>query len=163
MTSGRASACDAVEHVTHGLLTTFVSDTDANKALAEAHGIGSLSSKMLLAKLTERPGVTLAQLAVFAPELGLADLAPDVAETVRTTARFSGYIERQKRQVARFRAMENLPIPSGTDFGDVRGLSNEVQEKLDSHRPRNLGQAGRISGITPAAVNALLVYLRRAG
>ena len=101
------------------------------------------------------------------PEVKYADVASDagvdadVAEQVEVQIKYEGYVERQRAEVARRKALEDMVIPGGFDYGAVRGLSVEARQKLSAHRPQTLGQAGRISGITPAAVSLLAVYLKR--
>ena len=75
--------------------------------------------------------------------------------------KYSGYIERQKSEIAKTTANEELRIPSDIDYDTVGGLSFEVRQKLKAMRPETLGQAGRISGVTPAAVSLLLIHLKR--
>ena len=84
-----------------------------------------------------------------------------VSEQVEIQAKYQGYIERQQEEVARDGLNENMLLPAGLDYKAVRGLSNEVQQKLNQHQPENIGQASRISGITPAAISLLLVHLKR--
>jgi len=84
-----------------------------------------------------------------------------VAEQVEIQARYSGYIERQRDEIARARRHEDTTLPEDFDYGAVRGLSAEVSEKLARIRPATLGQAGRIPGVTPAAISLLLVYLKK--
>ena len=88
---------------------------------------------------------------------------PEIAAQLEIEAKYAGYVERQDDEVARTRAREQLPIPDGFDFAAVRGLSTEVSEKLARRRPSTVGQAGRIAGVTPAAVGLLLVHLDRLG
>jgi tRNA uridine 5-carboxymethylaminomethyl modification enzyme len=101
------------------------------------------------------------------PEVKFADVSPDsgtepsVAEQVEIQAKYEGYIERQRDEVARRAAAESQGLPAELDYRDVRGLSAEVQQKLNHHRPETLGQAARISGITPAAISLLMVHLKR--
>lgn len=101
------------------------------------------------------------------PENNYAQLVPDgvhdplVAEQVEIQAKYEGYIERQRDEVARGAAMEAKPLPPALDYRQVRGLSSEVQQKLNLHRPQTVGQASRISGVTPAAISLLLVHLKR--
>ena len=76
-------------------------------------------------------------------------------------ARYHGYVQRQLREIARTRGQEELALPEDLDYGNVRGLSAEVREKLSCHRPATVGQASRISGVTPAAVSVLLVHLKK--
>ena len=102
-----------------------------------------------------RPEVTYASL--------VADPAvdPSVAEQVEIQAKYQGYIERQRAEVERQAAMEARMLPPELDYRQVRGLSAEVQQKLNRHRPETIGQASRISGVTPAAISLLLVHLKR--
>ena len=90
---------------------------------------------------------------------GVAD--PIVAEQVEIAAKYSGYIDRQKDEILRQRTLEDLRLPADLDYRTVRGFSTEVQQKLNLHRPETIGQAARISGITPAAISLLLVHLKR--
>jgi tRNA uridine 5-carboxymethylaminomethyl modification enzyme len=85
-----------------------------------------------------------------------------VSEQVEIQAKYRGYVERQRDEVARRAQHEEQPLPGDLDYASVRGLSKEVQQNLLRHRPETLGQAARISGVTPAAVALLLVHLKRA-
>jgi len=97
----------------------------------------------------------------YADVAGDASVAPEVAEQVEIQAKYAGYIERQREEVARRREFEDLALPADLDYRGVTGLSAEVQQKLSGFRPETLGQASRISGITPAAISLLLVHLKR--
>jgi tRNA uridine 5-carboxymethylaminomethyl modification enzyme len=90
-----------------------------------------------------------------------AEVDPDVAAQIEIQAKYEGYIEQQRDEVARRAAMEGKPLPPTLDYRQVRGLSAEVQQKLNLHRPDTIGQASRISGVTPAAISLLLVHLKR--
>jgi tRNA uridine 5-carboxymethylaminomethyl modification enzyme len=112
------------------------------------------------AALLRRPDVTYRDLMTLgAVGPGVSD--PQVAEQVEIQAKYQGYIERQKEEIARNEEHENARLPDDFDYRTVRGLSVEVQQKLNEHRPETLGQAARISGVTPAAVSILLVQLKR--
>ncbi|CAK0779812.1 5-carboxymethylaminomethyluridine-tRNA synthase subunit MnmG [Gammaproteobacteria bacterium] len=110
--------------------------------------------------LLARPTVRYADL-VQLPDLapGVAD--PQVAEQLEIEAKYRGYIERQAAEIARQQRHETLALPDDLDYRAVRGLSSEVREKLMRHRPATLGQAGRLAGVTPAALSLLLIHLRR--
>jgi tRNA uridine 5-carboxymethylaminomethyl modification enzyme len=101
------------------------------------------------------------------PEQSYASLVQDavadpaVAEQVEIQAKYEGYIERQRLEVERRATMETRVLPPDLDYRDVKGLSTEVQQKLNRHRPQTIGQASRISGVTPAAISLLLVHLKR--
>ncbi|HEY1796830.1 MAG TPA: tRNA uridine-5-carboxymethylaminomethyl(34) synthesis enzyme MnmG [Stellaceae bacterium] len=111
------------------------------------------------AELLAYPGVDVARLAAIWPALG--KVAPEVAEQLEIDARYSGYLERQARDIATFRRDEALALPDTLDYETIGGLSAEVRGKLAAVRPATLGGAGRISGVTPAALVALLQYVKR--
>jgi tRNA uridine 5-carboxymethylaminomethyl modification enzyme len=83
------------------------------------------------------------------------------AEQVATQIKYAGYIDRQAQDIAKLHRQESVVIPVDIDFAKVRGLSNEIQQKLTSARPSTIARAGRISGVTPAALSLLLVYIKR--
>ncbi len=117
-------------------------------------------------ELLRRPDTTHAGLQQLVEQAGLADnvaLAPDVVEQVEIQAKYQGYIDRQRDEVARQAAYETLALPEALDYSEVIGLSREVCQKLQAHRPQTLGQAARIQGVTPAAFGLLLVHLKRMG
>jgi tRNA uridine 5-carboxymethylaminomethyl modification enzyme len=119
-----------------------------------------LAREYRLAELLARPEVTYAAL-VALPGAGPGVDDPVVAEQVAIQAKYAGYIERQREEIARARRFDDLPLPADFDYAAVRGLSAEVGEKLARQRPATLGLAGRIPGVTPAAVSLLLVYLKK--
>ncbi len=90
-----------------------------------------------------------------------ADLTEQVAEQVEIQAKYAGYIERQHTEVERARRAETIKLPTDFDYGGIKGLSAEVSEKLSRHKPDTIGQAGRIPGITPAAISLLMVHLKK--
>ena len=111
-----------------------------------------------------RPELELDQLAAW--HAGLAALLADETEaafSVQVDIKYAGYLERQRELVARARLLESVPLPENMEYSAVVGLSREVEEKLQRVRPRNLGQAGRISGVTPAAVSCLEIHLHKQG
>jgi tRNA uridine 5-carboxymethylaminomethyl modification enzyme len=112
--------------------------------------------------MLRRPEVTYGVLVRlgYPPDAGVS---AQVKEQVEIQVKYQGYITRQMEQVERFKKMERAQIPSDFHYHDIPGLSREVQEKLSTVRPLSLGQASRISGITPAAVAVLMVYLKRHG
>jgi len=121
---------------------------------------GGLSREHSLLDLLRRPGVTYPALREWmpdeTPEPGTAE-----AEQIEIAAKYSGYVERQKDEVARQLAQESVVLPADLDYAGVRGLSKEVQQRLGQHRPQTVGQASRIQGVTPAAISLLLVHLKR--
>ncbi|HKY90049.1 MAG TPA: tRNA uridine-5-carboxymethylaminomethyl(34) synthesis enzyme MnmG [Nevskiaceae bacterium] len=98
-------------------------------------------------------------------QLGLASDAidPSVAEAVEIDVKYSGYLDRNRVEIERNRRYEEAPLPADFDYAAIGGLSNEVRAKLVAHRPETIGQASRISGVTPAAVSLLLVHLKKQG
>ena len=135
----------------------LVSEEDARRVLGQP-----VEREYSLEELLRRPGVDYATLATL-PAFGGEALTGAVAEQVEIQVKYQGYIDRQHEEVARREATEHVRIPAAFDFSAVSGLSKEVQQKLALHRPETLGQASRISGITPAAISLLHVYLKRAG
>jgi tRNA uridine 5-carboxymethylaminomethyl modification enzyme len=111
------------------------------------------------AELLAYPGIDLARLAEVWPEL--ASVAPEIAEQVEIDARYAGYLERQERDIASFRRDEALLLPQELDYSAVGSLSREICDKLAAARPATLGAAARISGVTPAALVALLKHVKR--
>ncbi len=132
---------DSIEQETQRLKRMFVS--------------ACFREKQSFLEFLRRPEVTYASLVADSP------VAPEVAAQVEIQAKYEGYIERQKREVERRREFESLSLPTDFDYRQVRGLSIEAQQKLNQHRPETVGQASRISGITPAAISLLLVHLKR--
>jgi tRNA uridine 5-carboxymethylaminomethyl modification enzyme len=112
-----------------------------------------------LAQLLRRNEILFEHLKVFYPGLDVIDAG--IAEEVETRIKYEGYIERQNKQVRKLKRMEDVRVPDGIDYKTVYGLSTEVREKLSRVRPVSLGQASRISGITPAALMAVQVHLKR--
>ena len=105
------------------------------------------------------PDVDWARLTGLWPELG--SVAPAIAEQVAIDSRYEGYLARQRQDIEAYRRDEALELPADLDYGRVGGLSNEIRQKLETQRPSTLGQAARISGVTPAALVGLLKYVRR--
>jgi len=132
-----------------------ISDSDAARVLGKP-----LEREQTFASLLRRPEVSYYSLMTLSTSDEGA-VAEDVAEQVEIQAKYQGYIERQKDEVERQARQEELRLPEDLDYGAVRGLSKEVQQKLERLRPETLGQAGRISGVTPAAISLLLVHLKR--
>ena len=120
----------------------------------------NIEREYTLTDLLARPGVTYRSL-VSLPGAGPGVWQAEVAEQVEIQAKYRGYIERQRDEVARSDAYEAVPLAPDIDYGQVRGLSIEVRQKLAHHRPETIGQASRISGVTPAAISLLLVHLKR--
>ena len=122
-------------------------------------GVEELKNGASLEELLRRPELQIDDLLFLAPQL--AELSREVRSELETEVKYAGYIRRQQEQVERFRRLENLAMPVDFNYDAVNGLSAEIREKLKITRPLTLGQAGRIPGVTPAAVAILAVLLRR--
>ncbi len=119
-----------------------------------------LRKEQNLADLLRRPEMDYATL-MRLPGVGPGVADPEVIEQLEIDARYSGYLARQQDEIERNRRFSDAELPANFDYRTVSGLSNEIVNKLTLHRPHTLGQAARISGVTPAAVSLLLVYLKR--
>jgi tRNA uridine 5-carboxymethylaminomethyl modification enzyme len=122
----------------------------------------AIEREYALLDLLRRPQVSYASL-MSLPGAGPGVADPLVVEQVEIQAKYAGYIQRQQDEVERSRSQEQLKLPADLDYREVRGLSIEVSQKLNQYKPETLGQAGRISGVTPAAISLLLVHLKRSG
>jgi tRNA uridine 5-carboxymethylaminomethyl modification enzyme len=126
--------------------------------LAQLHTSG-LKKKTTLEDLLKRPEIDFAKLRLF--EGVNIELPELVSQQLEIEVKYRGFIQRQGNEVERFRNLEKIKIPAGMDFTQVKSLSREIREKLAQFRPINLGQAARISGVTPAAISILMVFLRK--
>jgi tRNA uridine 5-carboxymethylaminomethyl modification enzyme len=133
----------------------FVERADSERVLGQP-----LEREAALVELLRRPGVSYAALMTLA---GAGDPVEEraVADQVEIATKYAGYIERQNEEIGRRVEQESQRLPPDLDYHSVRGLSSEVQQKLSQHRPETIGQAARISGVTPAAISLLLVHLKR--
>ncbi|WP_283151386.1 tRNA uridine-5-carboxymethylaminomethyl(34) synthesis enzyme MnmG [Silvimonas soli] len=156
---------DAVEAELSRLKSTWVNPRILDAAESERVLGKAIEREYTLVDLLRRPEVTYASLLTLTaaqPKEGEAPVTdPLVAEQVEIQVKYQGYIERQQYEVAKRDTLDDFRLPEGLDYTQVVGLSIEAQQKLNKHRPETLGQAGRISGITPAAVALLLVHLKK--
>lgn len=161
---------DAVSRETERLKSTWVNPRIVSAAEAERVLGKGIEHEYNLFDLLRRPGVGYEALmsleggSFASPDVSretLADLYAPVVEQVEIGAKYAGYIERQRDEVQRAAAYEHLKLPPELDYLQVAGLSIEVRQKLQKHRPETLGQAARISGVTPAAISLLLIHLKR--
>ena len=151
---------DALARELERLKSTYVDpNVVATHAIVQVLG-QPIDREYSLAELLRRPNVSYAALATL-PGAGAAVSDVAVALQVEITTKYAGYIERQQAEIERNRAQDDLRLPAGLDYRGVRGLSAEVQQKLNLHQPETIGQARRISGLTPAAISLLLVHLKR--
>ena len=150
---------DAVEREIKRLTHTGAAPSPALSALLAEKGTADVTDGASLLSLLKRPQLHYAELSPFDPER--PDLPADVTEQVEISVKYEGYIQRQQKQVEDFRKMESHKLPPGLDFNVIQGLRLEAREKLSAIRPLDLGQASRISGVSPADIAALMVYLER--
>ncbi|MFC2729497.1 MAG: tRNA uridine-5-carboxymethylaminomethyl(34) synthesis enzyme MnmG [Centipeda sp. (in: firmicutes)] len=148
---------DAIEEALSTLRETHLSPRAETEELLADAGIAPLRVPMSLFALLSREG----SYDVLAPLFDLPALAADVKEEVEITARYDGYIKKQREQIARMERLESRRIPEGIDYGAIASLRLEAAEKLAAVRPRSIGQASRISGVSPADISVLLVWLER--
>ena len=160
---------ERIAQETERLKTTWVNPNNFSTELATPLLGKAIEREYSLSDLMRRPEVNYNVLMQvdnqrFAPETALADdpiNAQIIAEQVEISIKYAGYIERQKEDIRKQSNHETTRIPVGMDFNEVKGLSNEVKQRLIKHAPETVGQAARISSVTPAAISLLLVHIKR--
>lgn len=148
----------AVEREIMRLTHTGVAGSDALNTLLTARGTAPVADGARLIDLLRRPQVSYDDLRPFDP--AAPELPGAVREQVEISVKYEGYIRRQQRQVEDFEQLEKHALPDRMDYSAIQGLRLEAREKLDAVRPLNLGQASRISGVSPADVGALMIWLQ---
>ena len=152
---------DAIARETGRLRALWATPGNAlGREVADILGV-QVSRETNVLDLIKRPELDYAKL-VAVPSIGPGVDDAQVAEQVEIGVKYAGYLDRQRDEIERQQRNESTPIPAGFDFASVRGLSAEVQQKLDRVQPETIGQAQRIPGMTPAAISLLLVHLERA-
>ena len=152
---------DAIDSGTAWLNTTMVKPTPETNNRLSSRDMAPLKNMVSLAGLLRRPELVLDDLQDL---LGIEiQVDSNVRLEVQNQVKYEGYIKRQQEQVERFKKLENIALPENMNYAELPGLSHEVVEKLARVRPKSLGQASRISGVTPAAISVLQVCLRREG
>ncbi len=155
---------EAIEQESQRLRDICLRPSELSEAESKAVFGQSLNKEARLSELLKRPDVTYASLmtlSVARPSAGQAVNDPVVAEQVEIQIKYAGYIVRQREEIERHQRQEGMPLPDDMDYSQVRGLSNEVCQKLEDSRPTTIGQASRISGVTPAAISLLLVHMKK--
>jgi tRNA uridine 5-carboxymethylaminomethyl modification enzyme len=160
---------DAVSRETQRLRSTWVNPKTLPAEEATVLLGKPIDHEYSLADLLRRPGVSYDGICSLrdgacGPETSLSDdpvLLAQIKEQIEIGVKYQGYIDRQADEIVRNGAQENTRLPEALDYNDVRGLSFEARQKLIQHRPETIGQASRISGITPAAISLLMVHLKR--
>jgi tRNA uridine 5-carboxymethylaminomethyl modification enzyme len=120
-------------------------------------GLDPVKSGVSLGDLLRRPQITYADLTAI--DLRRPSLSPEIVKTVETDVKYAGYIKRELAEVERQKKLEDKHIPENLDYHDIKGLRLEATQKLAKFRPATVGQASRISGVSPADVSVLLMYL----
>lgn len=143
---------ERIEHVSIGANAVV-------QKLLEQHGSAPLKTGTTLAELIRRPELCYEDLAEIDPER--EKLAPEVIEQVNINVKYDGYIKRQLKQVKEFKKLENKKLPEDFDYDQINSLRIEAKQKLNQYQPVNVGQASRISGVSPADISVLLIYLEQ--
>jgi tRNA uridine 5-carboxymethylaminomethyl modification enzyme len=152
---------EAISMELERLEKTRVRPTEDVNSFLQQMGTSPLDEAVSLRALLRRPELTYDSLLPLDPQR--PSLPREVAEEVEIQVKYDGYIERQLKEVEKFKSMERQKIPQDLDYSKVYGLSKEVVEKLSRVRPSSIGQASRISGVTPAAIAALMIHLKKQG
>jgi len=153
---------ESIELEKQRLNTTWLRAGSVPDELAQQVVGNVLKKEASLMELLRRPEVSYASL-MSLPGAGQAVADPKVAEQMEIQAKYHGYIERQQAEIEKQKRHQTTQLSEAIDYNTVKGLSNEVAQKLNEHKPSTIGQASRISGVTPAAVSLLLVYLKKHG
>jgi tRNA uridine 5-carboxymethylaminomethyl modification enzyme len=134
-----------------------------HNALLEERGLAPVNKPMSAAELLRRPGTNLAAVTQIARQLGSAIQDSELVspERVESEVRYGAFLERESKEVARQAALQDRTLPELFDYAAIPGLRIEAANKLAAHKPRTIGEAGRLAGVTPSDVGALLIHLRR--
>ena len=149
----------AVEKEIRRLESNGIPGSEALNAMLEAQGSTPVTSSARLADLVRRPNISYADIAPF--DTGRPQLPRTVTEQVEIQLKYAGYLSRQQKQVEEFRKAESKLLPADTDYDAIGGLRLEARQKLSEIRPMSIGQASRISGVSPADIAVLLIYLEQ--
>ena len=147
----------AVDRELNRLENTHIAPTEELNEMLSGKGTAPVTTGFSLAELIRRPQVSYSDTAAFDP--ARPTLPKAVREQVEIRLKYDGYIKRQLRQIEEFGRMEEKKLPADLDYGAISGLRLEAREKLQRIRPENFGQAGRISGVSPADIAVLMVYM----
>jgi tRNA uridine 5-carboxymethylaminomethyl modification enzyme len=152
---------EAIEREMTRLRETRVKPTPEVQAILREAGSSELNNAIDLASLIKRPELTYAHIAQISP--APEPITPEVAEQVEIQLKYEGYIKKSLQQVEKMKKMENKRIPEWVNYDRVHGISSEAREKLKKVRPLSLGQASRISGVSPADISILMVHIEQGG
>ncbi len=151
----------AIENALSRISSLRINPTKENNEILHQWGSATLKKDSSLQEILKRPEIHFKHLFHF--DRSLENLPESIQEQVEIQVKYDGYIKRQMEQIERFRRLEDVSFPEGFDFSSVIGLTTEVMEKLKKIKPHSLGQASRISGVTPAAISILMVNLKKQG
>lgn len=152
---------DAINSLVEHLSTTNIRAEHANPFLEE-HGSSKINESVKFAQILSRPDITLADMIKELPQLNhYADSNREVVEGAEFNIKYSGYIEREKNNAEKLKKLEDLKIPAGFDYSKLQSITTEARSKLAKYQPATIGQAARISGVSPNDINVLLVYFGR--
>jgi len=152
---------EAIARENERMASTWVQPGSTEAIALEAFIEKPLAHEYNLAELIKRPELDYQKIAALCEGSDVPVVDPQVAQQIEIKAKYSGYIDRQRDDIERLRRHENTVIPEDFDYSEVKGLSNEVKQKLDEARPTTLARAARTQGVTPAAVSLLLIYLKK--
>ncbi|MGD9947437.1 MAG: FAD-dependent oxidoreductase, partial [Desulfobulbus sp.] len=158
---------ECIDKTIHHLQGARIKPQPAINSFLQRHNSTPLTQAITFADLLRRPEISLATLVALDHDVNdtsiFSEQALNYLDEIELQVKYEGYIKRQEEQIARFKKLERIELPTDMVYKGLPGLSNEVVEKLTKVQPRSLGQASRISGITPAALSVLQVHLKRLG
>ena len=140
------------------LRETIITPSEETQKKLREHGIELLKNAVDLATLLRRPKIDYN---IMKEMFGLPTISPETKTEIETAVKYGGYIKKQKEQIERMERMENKLLPTDMDYNKISGLRDEAKEKLSQIKPRSLGQASRISGVSPADISVLMIYLEQ--
>ena len=149
---------EKIEKEKKRLEETVVKPTQEVNEFLKSQGTSELTTGSTLSELLKRSEITYDSLATI--DKDRLELGEQVKEEVEIQVKYDGYIKMQEAQVEKFRKMERKLLPENLDYDTVKGISLEARQKLNKHKPHSIGQASRISGVSPADISVLLVFLR---
>jgi len=152
---------ETIESLNERVSRWIANPTKEHNDRLRAMGTSPVKQATSLREILKRPEISFSALIRFDAEL--SHFNREARDQVEIQVKYEGYLMRQLEQIERFKRLENLKIPEDMDFQSIIGLSTEVKEKLSKMRPISIGQASRISGITPAAISVLIVNLKKLG
>ena len=155
--------CEAISQEEQRLKSTWIQANSPEADVLAAKLKSPLTHEYNLYDLLKRPELNYGDMQTLDKLRATSSLMQQVAEQVEISAKYSGYIDRQEKDIQRLRQHEETPLPIDFDYSSIEGLSNEIKQKLMAYKPDNLGRAARIPGVTPAAISLLLIYLKKRG